>query len=108
MEEIGRDQHGTALARVLPPMRSRVRLGGDIAGMMDDRDRASAGIFGHLARDDIDHRRPVAVAVPRDDAASLDDEPAQAELAVLDRGRLLRELDRAEDRVDDTLWRSRA
>src|SRR6266542_5245426 len=51
-----------------------------------------------LAFDEVDDRRPVAVAVPGHDAARLDHELAQSQLAVLEFRRLLGKVDRGEHR----------
>ena len=88
---------------VLPPMLDAELLDRDLAGLVLDRNRAVAGVFVDLARDDVDQRRPVLVAVPRHDAARLHDELAQAQAAVGERDLLLAELDHAEHVVGHVL-----
>src|SRR2546421_10187636 len=72
VEDVGREQDHDLLSRVLPPMRRRGGLAGDLAGLVHDGHRAVAGVFGDLALDDVDDRGPVAVAVPRHDATGHD------------------------------------
>src|SRR6266496_722667 len=84
-------------------MRGGVDFARDVARLVHDRNRAIAGVFDDLAFDDVDDRRPIAVAVPGDDTARLDDELAQAQLTLRDFGRLVRELDRGEHRIGDAL-----
>jgi len=58
----------------------------------------------HL-RGDVDDRGTIAVAVPWHDAAGLDRELAEPQLAVLDVCRFLLEVDSGEHRIGDTLGR---
>src|SRR5918993_5105072 len=44
VQEVGGDQHGRRLAGVLPPVRRALDLLGDLAGVVDDRHRAVAGV----------------------------------------------------------------
>ena len=62
----------------------RAGLCADIARLVHDRHRAIAGVFDDLAFGDVNDRRPIVVAVPGYDAAGLDGELAEPELAVLD------------------------
>src|SRR4051812_20286812 len=89
------------LAEVLPPVRGAVDLGPDVARLVHDRIDAVAGVFHDLALLDEDQRRPVVVAVPRHDAAGLDGELAETQLAAFDVRGLLAEIDGAERRVGD-------
>ena len=68
---------------------------------VDDRGGAVAGVFVDLALDDVDQRRPVAVTMPRDDAARLDRELADAHLAVLQHRPLFGERKHGEHGVGD-------
>src|SRR5215211_7877907 len=88
LEQVRGDQCHRLAARVLPPMCRGMRLGRDLAGLVDDRHGAVARMLGDLAGDDVDERRTVGMAVPGNDAAGRYDEPAQAELAVLHHGGL--------------------
>jgi hypothetical protein len=80
-----------------------VDLSRDVARLMHDRNRAGAGVFEDFALDDVDNRRPIAVAVPGDDAARLNHELAQTQLAFLEFCRLIGEIDGGEDRIADAL-----
>src|SRR5438105_6804267 len=91
-EEVHRDQLGGHAAVVLPPVRSAVLLRRDVARLVHDRHRAAARILHDLAADDVDHRRPLVMAVPGNDAAGLDVELAQAEKAPVQGHRLLRQI----------------
>src|SRR5262245_41830584 len=82
-------------------MRDFARLGDHVAGLVQDRHGAVRRVLVDLAVDDVDDRRPVAVAVPGYDAAGLDGQLAHAELAVLDVGRLLFHVDHGNDGVGD-------
>src|SRR5687768_14792623 len=95
VQDVGREQDDRLLGVVLPPVRDGVDLLGRIAGVVHDRRRARAAVLGDAAGDDVDDRRALAMAVPGDRAAGLDDEPAQAERVVLERGGLLRQVDRS-------------
>src|SRR5829696_7290122 len=77
VEQVCREQHCGSLRTVLPPMLHAELLDRDLAGLLLDRDRAVAGVFVDLARDDVDEGRPVLVAVPRHHPAWLHDELAQ-------------------------------
>ncbi len=68
----------------------------DIASLVRDRHFAIAGIFDDLALLYEDQRGPVVMAVPGDDAAGLDGELAEAQLAAFDMGGLLAEINGAE------------
>src|SRR5205085_1782942 len=82
-------------AEILPPMRGAEHLRPDIAGLVDDRLRAVAGVLDDFALLHKDQRGTVVVAMPRNDAAGLDRQLAEAQLAILDVGGLLLEVDRA-------------
>src|SRR6516162_9165726 len=84
-------------------MRGAARLRPDVAGLVHDRISAVAGVFDDLALGDVDDRGAVAVAVPGHDAAGLDRELAEPQLAILDVRRLLLEVDGGEHRVGDAL-----
>src|SRR5581483_3264279 len=103
VEEIGRQQHHGRLAGVLPPVRGAFHLGGGFAGPMHDRHRTGAAILGDRPTDDVDDRRPVGVAVPRDDSPRLNDEPAQAQRVLLQHDGLVDEIDFRLHRVGDAL-----
>src|SRR5882724_643357 len=90
------------LAEILPPVRGAGYFGPDLAGLVDDRLRAVAGVFDDLALLHIDQRRTVVMAVPRHDTTGLDRQLAKAQLAIPDVGGLLLEIDRAERDVGDT------
>src|ERR1043165_2200749 len=98
------EDHGLG-ALVFPPVRRALGLGPDLALLMQDRDRAVARIFVDLALRDEDQRRAVVVAVPRHDAAGLDGELAEAQLAALRRDVFVREIDRAERRIGHAVGR---
>src|SRR6266404_3677302 len=89
------------LAEVLPPVRGAEHFGPDLAGLVQDRLGAVAGVFDDLALLHEDQRRTVVMAVPRHDAAGLDRQLAEAQLAILDVGGLLLEIDRTERDVGD-------
>src|SRR3974377_2166016 len=86
-------------------MRGAAGLGADIAGLVHDWNRAVAGVFDDLAFGDVDDGGSIAVAVPRHDAAGLDGELAEAELALLDVRRLLFEIDGGKHGVGHALAR---
>src|SRR6478672_9804485 len=71
------------LAEVLPPVRGAEHFGPDFAGLVDDRLGAVAGVFDDLALLHEDQRRTIVMAVPRHDAAGLDRQLAEAQLAIL-------------------------
>jgi hypothetical protein len=73
---------------------------GAIAGII-------AGIFSDGSRDDIDDGRTITVAVPGNDTVWLNHKFAKTQHPVGDLGRLLRKIDRSEDRVGDTFRRRR-
>jgi hypothetical protein len=93
MQEISGDQHRGGLAGILPPMRRALGLLGDVAGVMDDRHGAVAGVLGDLTNGDVDQGWAIVVAVPGHLAARLDREPAHAEQAALHADGLGREVD---------------
>src|SRR5262245_23855737 len=103
VKDIAHEQNGRLVAEVLPPVRGAVRLRPDIAGLVHDLISTVAGVFDDLALGDVDDRGAVAVAVPGHDAARLDRELAETQLAILDVRRLLLEVDGGEHRVGDTL-----
>src|SRR5215470_8146851 len=84
-------------------MRSGISFGSNLSSLVEDRHRAVAGVFHDLALGDVDERRTVAMAVPRNDAARLDGELAETKLAILELRRLLRQIDGAQRRVGDAL-----
>src|SRR5262244_974412 len=103
VQHIAHEQHDGLAARVLPPVRGGIGLRPDLAGLVHNRYRTGAGVFDDLAFRDVDDGGTVAMAVPGHDAARFDGQLAEAELPVLDRGRLLLEIDGGERRVGDTL-----
>src|SRR5712691_6341821 len=84
---------------VLPPMRGAEHLGSDIAGLVQNGLCAVAGVFDDLALLHKNESGPVVVAVPWHDAAGLDRQLAEAQLAVLEVRRLLFEVDRTQSHV---------
>src|ERR1700737_3612161 len=70
----GGEQHHGLAAGILPPMGGAAGLRRDLAGLVQNRHGAVAGVFENLALDDINERRTVAMAVPRNDAARFDHE----------------------------------
>src|SRR5262245_9919247 len=103
VKDIAHEQNDGLVAEVLPPVRGAARLRPDIAGCVHDLISAVAGVFDDLALGDVDDRGAVAVAVPWHDAARLDRELAETQLAILDVRRLLLEVDGGEHRVGDAL-----
>src|SRR5262245_23614351 len=89
------------LAEVLPPVRGTEHFGAYVAGLVHDRRGAVRGIFDDLALLHEDQRGTVVVAVPGHDAAGLDGQFPEAQFAILDVGRLLFQVDRAERDVGD-------
>ena len=77
-------------------MRRAVGFGADLAGLVNDRPGAVAGIFDDFALLDEDQRWAVIVAVPGDYAARLNHELAESQLTVGDLRFLFAEIDRAE------------
>src|SRR5262245_36374586 len=77
------------LAEVLPPVRGAEHFGAYVAGLVHDRLGAVRGIFDDLALLHVDQRGPIVMAVPGHDAARLDGQFPEAQLAILDIGRLL-------------------
>ena len=61
--------------------------------------------YSVISPDEIDQRRPVAMAVPRHHAAGADVQPAHAEQAAVDRDRLLGQIGRRHDLVGHGLGR---
>src|SRR6266545_6186146 len=94
--DIENDHLGT---EVLPPMRGAEHLGSDIAGLVQNGLRAVAGVFNDLALLHKNESGPIVVAVPWHDAAGLDRELAEAQLAVPEVRRLLFEVNRAQRHV---------
>ena len=74
-----------------------------IARLVQDRHGAVAGVLIDLARDDVDQRRPVAVAVPGHDAAGLYFEAAHAHEVALERDLFVGEIDLGQHLVGDVL-----
>src|SRR5437868_7011087 len=70
---------------------------------MLDRHRAVARVLGDVARDDVDQRRPILVAVPGNLAARLHDEPAHAKEAAGNLHLLLGQVDLPEQLLLDVL-----
>ncbi len=77
------------LAEVLPPVRGAGYFGADVAGLVHDRVGAVRGVFDDLTLLHIDQRGTIVMAVPGHDAAGLDGQLAEAQLAIPDIGRLL-------------------
>src|SRR6266849_136613 len=94
--DIENDGLGT---EVLPPMRGAEHLGSDIAGLVQNGLCAVAGVFNDLALLHKNESGPVVVAVPWHDAAGLDRQLAEAQLAVLEVRRLLFKVDRTQSHV---------
>src|SRR5882672_4338298 len=94
--DIENDALGT---EVLPPMRGAEHLGSDIAGLVQNGLCAVAGVFNDLALLHKNESGPIVVAVPWHDAAGLDRQLAEAQLAVLEVRRLRFEVDRTERHV---------
>src|SRR5206468_11290550 len=86
---------------ILPPVRGTGDFRPDLAGLVHDRLGAVAGVFDDFALLDEDQRGTIVMAVPGHDAAGLDRQLAEAQLAIPDVGRLLLEVDRAERDVGD-------
>ena len=64
-------------SEILPPMRRTVGFGADLAGLVNDRPGAVAGIFDDFALLDEYQRWAVIVAVPGDYTARLNHELAE-------------------------------
>src|SRR3954464_12116770 len=60
------------LAEVLPPVRGAGDFRPDLAGLVQDRVGAVAGVFDDLALLDVDQRGAIVMAVPGHDTAGLD------------------------------------
>src|SRR6516162_7108596 len=103
VENVAHEQNDRFAAEILPPVRGATRLRPDVTGLVHDRIGAVAGVFDDLAFGDVNNRRPIGVAVPGHDAARLDRELAESQLAFLDVGRLLLEVDGGEHCVGDAL-----
>src|SRR5262249_21657861 len=103
VKDIAHEQNDRLVAEVLPPVRGAARLRPDVAGFVHDRIGAVAGVFDDLTLGDVDDCGAVAVAMPGHDAAGLDRELAESQLAVLDVRRLLLEVDGGEHCVGDAL-----
>src|SRR5262249_59548179 len=99
VKDIADEQNDGFVAVVLPPMRCPARLRPDVAGLMHNWIGAVAGVFDDLALGDVDDRRSIGVAVPGHDAARLDRELAEAQLALFEFRRLLLEIDGSKHRV---------
>jgi hypothetical protein len=80
-------------------MRCAEHLGSDIAGLVRNGLGAVAGVFDDFALLHKNESGPVVVAVPWHDAAGLDRQLAEAQLAVLEVNRLLFEVNRTERNV---------
>ena len=78
-------------------MAEAVGFAADVAGLVLDRSAAGGAMLGDRAADDVDQRRAILVAVQRNDAAGLDDQPAGAQLAAVDAD-FRAEVDRADAR----------
>src|SRR5262249_47845328 len=103
VQHVADEQDDGLASIVLPPVGGAAGFRPDLAGLVHDRHGAVAGVFDDLAFGDVDDGGTVGVAVPRHDAAGLDGQLAEAELALLDIGRLLLEVDCREHRVGDAL-----
>src|SRR5580704_10903047 len=84
------------LAEILPPVRGTKYFGADVAGLMRYRHFAIAGIFDDFALLDENQGGPIVMAVPGHDTAGLYGEPAKTQLAALNMGGLLAQIDRAQ------------
>ena len=80
-------------------MRRAVGFGADLAGLVNDRPGAVAGIFNDFALLDEDQSWAVIMAVPWNYAAGLNHELAESQLTVGDLCLLFAEIDRAERSV---------
>ena len=105
VQHVGGQKRHDRMASVLPPMRRGAGLARDIARLMHDRHRSIAGVFGDCTFDDIDDGGTIAVAMPGNDPAWLNDEFAQAQRPTGDVGGLLRKIDRRKNRVGHPLGR---
>src|SRR5205823_6264141 len=101
LADIADIQNDTLVAQVFPPMRGAEYLGPDIAGLVHNGLCAVAGIFDDLALLHKDEGWSVVVAVPGHDAAGLDRQLAESQLAILEVRRLLFEVDRTQRDVGD-------
>src|SRR5262249_42145733 len=88
VKDIAHEQNDRLVAEVLPPVPGAARLRPNIAGFVHDRISAVAGVFDDLTLDDVDDCGAVVVAMPGHDAAGLDRELAETQLAFLDVRRL--------------------
>src|SRR5882757_4778747 len=91
-ERVDRNQHRSGAAAVLPPVRRTVSFRRHVTSLVCDRDGTIAGVFDHLAGDDIDHRRSVRVAMPGNNRAGLHVQLPQSEQSPVDCGGLLGEI----------------
>src|SRR5262249_60689335 len=95
------EQYHCFVAEILPPVRSTLCFCPYFAGLVHDWGRTVAGVFVDLALGDVDQRGAIVMAVPRNYAARVDHQLAEAELAAGDLGLLLAEIDRAQRGVGD-------
>src|SRR5271166_4692080 len=65
-------------------MRNQMISGDRSPSLVHQRRVARVAVFGNRSLDDVNDRRPVGMAVPRDHPARLDLESTQAEQAVVD------------------------
>ena len=91
------------LSNPLPvPSGNFVRLCHNVTRRVVDGGSAIAGEFDDVTLDDVNDRGAIAMAMPGNDATRLDGELAHAEFAVLDLGRLFRDVDHGDHGVGDT------
>src|SRR5262249_21676205 len=93
VQDVEGEQGDGLVAEVLPPMGGALGLGTYLARLVQDRDRAVAGVFDDLALDDVDQRGTISMAVPRHDAAGLDHQLANPLQMIVELHRLLRQVD---------------
>src|SRR4029079_10076670 len=89
-------QNHRHLTVVLPPVRRALGFGPDVAGLVEDRPGAMAGVFDDLSLLDENKCGPVVMAVPGDYSARLDDELAESQLAAGNFRHFFAQGDRAE------------
>src|SRR3569833_723342 len=83
----------------------KVALDGEITRVVLDRNGAGAGVFGDLARDDIDERRPLVVAMPGYFATRSNLQPPHPEMMPRNCDLFIREVDFAEQLFRDVFVR---